>query len=190
GITLFRFYGPSFFALLAALWHATFKLIPLALLFRIGTFAALMLIPVALWDLARTMFDRRTARWALLLAPAFVFYPKAYASIGIGGGAAFWIGYIPSLAGLAVTFFTLATAVRLRTAPSKKRIAALAALIMLLTTGHTVSFIVFMGLLLVYAASAWRDHAYLQRLGIAVGAGLAASLWWLAPFVAQQALSS
>src|SRR5690606_15003800 len=76
------------------------------------------------------------------------------------------------------------------TAPSKKRIAALAALIMLLTTGHTVSFIVFMGLLLVYAASAWRDHAYLQRLGIAVGAGLAASLWWLAPFVAQQALSS
>lgn len=190
GIALFRFYGPTFFALLAGLWLVTFKMIPLALLFRIGAFAALALVPVALWDAARVWFDRRTARWALLLSLAFVFYPNAYSSVGLGAGAVFWVGYIPSMAGLAVAFFALAQAERLRTNTGKKAIAWMAALVMLLATGHTVSFMVFMGLLAVRAALAHADRAYLKRLGIAVGAGIVASLWWLVPFAAQNALSS
>ncbi len=185
GIALFQYYAPLLFIIMAGLWLLIAKAISAALFFRLVVFLTVCLLPVAIWYFARTFLGRRAALWALALSPAFVFYPKFYAALGIGAGSVLWVGLFPGALGVVLVFVALALAERLRQKQKSRALFVLLAVTVFgLAAGHTVSLIIGTLIFGAYALAHWREGGFVLRAAAAYGVGLALSAWWLVPFAA------
>lgn len=191
GMPLFQFYAPLFFIAVGGFWLLTFKLIPLALLFRIAIFLAIFSTSLSFWYFLKTFFNRRIARWGILLSLVFIFYPKIYSVFGIGAGAAIWIGLIAGTIGLSLALLWLSFLENLRKNPdSPGRFTLTTFGVAALVLAHTLSFIGGFICFVMYLLYHIRDRKIVLRGVIAFLLGLALAAFWLGPFAANLRLSS
>ena len=191
GIALFQYYAPLLFIVMAVIWLAIGKIIPIALFFRLSAFLVLFLMPAAIWFFARVFLGRRAALWSLALTPVFVFYPKFYSALGIGAGSVLWVGLFPGALGTTLVFVVLALAELLRQKPAGRLLPVLVSLsVAALASGHTVSLIIGTLMFAVYGLVHIKERAFLFRLGIAYAVGIVLAAWWLLPFAAGNYLTA
>ncbi|EKD99726.1 MAG: hypothetical protein ACD_22C00189G0004 [uncultured bacterium] len=107
GIELFKLYTPLYYWLVAVFWLITFKIIPLALLFRLSLFLLINLFPLVFWYFCRVYIDSESAKWAFAFSIFFVFFPINLSSSGIGAGSLTYMGLIPGFMGLLLAMLSL-----------------------------------------------------------------------------------
>lgn len=191
GMPLFQFYAPLYFIIVSSIWWATFKIFPLALLFRASIFLIIFSVPVSFWYFLKAYFGRRTALLGIPLSLIFIFYPKIYSWFGIGAGAAIWAGLITGTLGISLVLFWLSLLENLRKRQDSSGFFILTAIcVAALALTHTISFIVGSFCFFIYLLYYFRDRKIVLRGLTSYILGIALSAFWLIPFIVSLDLTS
>lgn len=191
GMPLFQFYAPFFFILVSGVWLITFKLISLALLFRIFIFLSLFGVSISFYYFLRCFFSRSVARFGIVISSLYIFYPKIYAILGgIGAGAGIWAGLISGIVGLSFVLLWLSFLEKLRKKQSLFYFILASISVCLLIITHTLSFISGVLAFVVYLIYHFKDRTFLGRSLLSFILGIGLSAFWLIPFIVNLDLAS
>jgi hypothetical protein len=191
GLSLFQFYPPLYYMVVAGIWLLTGNVFTLEIIFRASLLLTAWLPALSLWAFTRQLVGRAAGRWALGLSLAFVFYPSVNSLYGIGSGAVLWSGLVPSVLGLSLAFLWLAALDRHRERPSSLGWLVTSALLgaaVVLT--HTLSWL-FVSLLFVLWLLGHRLRLKAVRSGlVSAGFSLGLAAFWLVPFLTDLSITS
>lgn len=195
GFSLFTFYGPLFYILVAGIWIATFKIFSLSLLFRAGILLVLLGFCVSFWYFLKTFAGKGAAKIGILLCMLFVFYPTELSPMGIGAGGAFFMGLFNGIIGLSLVLLFFSFLENLRKSLEEKRpsvmwtvlsVISLAALLF----SHTLSLFggIFLGI--IYFFIHVRNLVFLKKIGAVLFLALLIASPFIIPFLGNIGLSA
>ena len=184
GISLFQFYPPLFSLFIITISKIGLRAIPLALAFRLATLFSLFFFLLSFRFFTTTFLGKKTAPWANLLALIFIFFPQHAGSIGMGAGAAIWIGLTPSILGLSLVLLWLGSLKKI----SESQAFGPWFIISVISLGtlfivHTMSaFVGCVGAALFFVTYWRRGRIKLKEYALSILLGIGLSAFWIIPF--------